>query len=147
MAQGVGRIAPKTIVEIDDLLQMRGESVDEVVQAVTDLAVFSHFIEVWGSQRGVGREILLARRLGLSYLSPDLMGYGRPSVGGESRSTVGVEAAKGTPKADTASLKYLRVGKRAASLVAHDGMNQMVVTSHGWPKACRGQGRVGGYPW
>ncbi|MDO8673474.1 MAG: hypothetical protein Q7O66_18860 [Dehalococcoidia bacterium] len=91
------------------MAKMRRESIDEFVQTVIDLAVFNDVVEVWGSQRRMGREIFLAGalwvRFGLSYFLPDVVGYGWPSVGGKSGAAVGVEAAKGMPEADTASLK------------------------------------------
>ena len=81
--------------------------------------------------------------IGLSYLLPDVMGNGWPGVGGESRTSLRVEAAKGTPKANTTSLKQLRVRQRAGGLAVNDGVNQTIMTSYGWLEACREGGRVG----
>ena len=133
----------QTVVEDDNLAQLDGQFIDQIVQDDGEFGVPEQVVDLRGRQRRIRGQVLLWRAVGQGYLLPDVASDGGPGIGGEGCATLGIEVLDGVPKTDAAGLKQLSVAEGAAILVADDGVNEAIVLGHRWPATCRGMRRVG----
>jgi hypothetical protein len=125
-------IAVQTVTGYDDVLQPLRQAAYRIVQGLPHRFCFPHRCRVWL----IEDTMFIAHRrrraeplVGLDF-PPDLAHNTQSGVGGESQTPPGIKSQNGAPETDATCLQRFGEGQIAQYLLAHDGLDQAVVTSH-----------------
>jgi len=130
-------IAIEAIVGDKDLLQAPRQTGDHALERLLQGSCLGKHRRIdgkgTGGQQTNGGPALLA---GVVFdRPPNVTHNGWPSVGGEGQTPMRIVAQDRSPQADAACLQGFHEGKVAEELLAHDSLDQTIVTTHQVVKA------------